>query len=153
MTLRAEITDAMKDALRNKEERALSTLRMVLAKIKDKDIEARPKGNATGILDDEIRALLQGMIKQRRESITLYQQGNRPDLVKQESEEITVIERFLPKQMGEDEVKAVVAKIIADLGAKDIKAMGKVMGELKKSYTGQLDFAQAGGVVKGLLGG
>ena len=88
------------------------------------------------------------MIKQRRESIALYQQGNRPDLVQQESEEIAVIERFLPKQMGEDEAKAAIAKIIADLGAKDIKDMGKVMGELKKAYAGQMDFAQAGALVK-----
>ena len=146
--LRVELTEAMKDAMRSKNERALSTLRMVLAKVKDKDIEARPKGNADGIGDAEISTLLQGMIKQRRESIALYQQGNRPDLVQQESEEIAVIERFLPKQMGEDEAKAAIAKIIADLGAKDIKDMGKVMGELKKAYAGQMDFAQAGALVK-----
>ncbi len=151
--LRTELTDAMKDALRNKNERALSTVRMVLAKIKDADIAARPKGNTTGIGDDEIRALLQGMIKQRRESIALYQQGNRPELAQQESEEIAVIERFLPKQMDEAETKAAIAQAIAATGAKDIKDMGKVMGELKKAYTGQMDFAAAGAAVKGMLGG
>ena len=151
--LRTELTDAMKDALRNKNERALSTVRMVLAKIKDADIAARPKGNTTGIGDDEIRALLQGMIKQRRESIALYQQGNRPELAQQESEEIAVIERFLPKQMVEAETKAAIAQAIAATGAKDIKDMGKVMGELKKAYTGQMDFAAAGAAVKGMLGG
>lgn len=149
--LRTELTDAMKDAMRNKNERALSTIRMVLAKLKDQDIAARPSGNITGISDDQIRAMLQGMIKQRRESITLYQQGNRPDLVKQESEEIIVIERFLPKQLGEADVKVIIAKIISEIGAKDVKDMGKVMAELKKNYTGQMDFSMAGALVKSQL--
>lgn len=150
--LRTQITEAMKDAMRNKDERALSTLRMVLAKIKDKDIEARPKGNMDGINAEEILGLLQGMIKQRRESIALYQQGNRPDLVKQESEEIAVIERFLPKQMNEAEAKAAISAAITATGASSIKDMGKVMAELKKTCAGQMDFAQAGALVKGLLG-
>ena len=150
--LRTELNDAMKDALRNKDERALSTLRMVLAKMKDQDIAARPKGNTTGISDDEIRAMMQGMIKQRRESVALYQQGNRPDLVKQESEEIAVIERFLPKQMSEEEMKTAITSAIAAVDAKTIKDMGKVMGALKKDFTGQMDFAAAGAMVKSLLG-
>ena len=123
--LRTELTDAMKDALRNKNERALSTVRMVLAKIKDADIAARPKGNTTGIGDDEIRALLQGMIKQRRESIALYQQGNRPELAQQESEEIAVIERFLPKQMDEAETKAAIAQAIAAPARRTSKTWAK----------------------------
>lgn len=151
--LRTEITESMKTAMRAKDERALATTRMIMAKLKDKDIEARGKGNMDGISDADIQSMLQGMIKQRRESITLYQQGNRADLVQQESEEITVIERFLPKQMDEAAMQDVIGKIIASIGAKEIKDMGKVMGELKKSYTGQMDFAAAGMVVKKLLGG
>ncbi len=103
--LRTTITEAMKDALRNKDERALGTTRMILAKLKDMDIAARPSGNTTGITDEQILSMLQGMIKQRRESIELYIKGKRPELAQQEQEEIAVIERFLPKQMSEDEVK------------------------------------------------
>lgn len=153
MSLRAELTEAMKTAMRAKEELALSTIRMVLAKLKDQDIAARPSGNTEGINDDQIRAMMQGMIKQRRESITLYQQGNRQDLVDKEAGEIAVIERFLPKQMDEAATKDAVQKAIAATGAASIKDMGKVMGELKKAYTGQMDFAAAGAVVKSLLGG
>lgn len=149
--LRTELTDAMKDALRNKDERALATVRMILAKLKDQDIAARPSGNATGISDDQIRAMMQGMIKQRRESIELYNKGNRPELAQQEQEEIAVIERFLPKQMDEASTKAAIAQAIATVGAKDVKDMGKVMAELKKAYTGQMDFALAGAFVKAQL--
>ena len=151
--LRTQITDAMKDAMRAKDERALATTRMILARMKDLDIAARPKGNADGIGNDEILSMLQGMIKQRRESIVLYEKGNRPDLVKQESEEIAVIERFLPKQMDEAAVKAAIETIIATISAKDIKDMGKVMAELKKAYAGQMDFASAGVLVKTRLAG
>ena len=151
--LRAQITDAMKDAMRAKDERVVATTRMILAKMKDLDIAARPKGNADGIQDDEILGMLQGMIKQRRESIALYEKGNRADLVKQESEEIAVIERFMPKQMDEAAVKEAIDKIIAATGAKDVKDMGKVMAEMKKAYTGQMDFSQAGPLVKARLAG
>ena len=95
--------------------------------------------------------MLQGMIKQRRESIALYEKGNRADLVKQESSEIAVIERFLPQQMGEAEVKAAIAKIVATVGATSVKDMGKVMAEMKKVYAGQMDFAQASNLVKTAL--
>jgi uncharacterized protein len=151
--LREELTEAMKTAMRAKDDKALGTIRMVLAKLKDQDIAARPSGNTTGISDDQILSMMQGMIKQRRESIALYKQGNRQDLVDQESAEITVIERFLPQQMDEAATKEAIAKAIAATGAASIKDMGKVMGELKKTYTGQMDFALAGSVVKGLLGG
>jgi uncharacterized protein YqeY len=143
----------MKDALRSKDERTLGTTRMILAKMKDLDIAARPKGNADGIGDDEICNMLQGMVKQRRESIVMYEKGNRADLVKQESEEIAVIERFLPKQMSEDEVKAAIKTAVAQAGATNIKDMGKVMAELKKVYSGKMDFAQAGALVKAALSG
>ena len=149
--LRTKITDAMKEAMRAKDDRTLATVRLIVSRLKDLDIAARPKGNADGISNDEILGMLQGMIKQRRESIALYEKGNRPDLVKQESEEITIIERFLPQQMDEASIKEAIDKIVTTIGAKDIKDMGKVMGELKKAYTGQMDFALAGGLVKARL--
>ncbi len=151
MSLRTQFNDALKTAMLGKDERGTSTIRMINAKLKDLDIAARPGGNANGISDEQITSMLQGMVKQRRESIVLYEKGNRADLVKQESEEITVIEKFLPKQMSEDDIKAAVAKTVAAIGAKDIKDMGKVMGELKKNYAGQMDFAAAGNLVKAQL--
>ena len=147
MTLRTQITDAMKDAMRAKDEATLTAVRQIMAELKKRDIDARPKG-ITEIPDAEILSMMQGMIKQRRESITLYEKGGRDDLVKQESGEIAVIERFLPKQMNESEVKAAIDKAVAAVGAAGIKDMGKVMGELKKSYSGQMDFATAGNAVK-----
>jgi uncharacterized protein YqeY len=151
MPLRQQFTDALKEAMLKKDERTVATVRMIMAKLKDADIAARPKGITDGIKEEEIASLMQGMIKQRRESIELYQKGNRADLVKQESEEIAVIERFLPKQMSEAEVKEAIEKIVAATGAASIKDMGKVMAELKKNYAGQMDFAQAGTLVKGRL--
>ncbi len=151
--LRDDITNAMKDAMRAKDEATLAAVRMIMAKLKDADIAARPSGNTTGISDEQILTLMQGMIKQRRESVALYEQGKRQDLADKEKAEIAVIERFLPKQMDEAAVKEAVAKAIAATGAASIKDMGKVMGALKKDYTGQMDFASAGTVVKGLLEG
>lgn len=151
MTLRTQITDAMKDAMRAKDEATLGAVRLVMAELKKRDIDARPKGLADGIPDEEILGMLQGMIKQRRESIEMYQKGNRLDLVKQEGDEITVIEKFLPQQMGEAEVKAAIEKTIASVGAAGIRDMGKVMAEMKKSYAGQMDFAQASNLVKTIL--
>jgi len=151
--LRTQINEAMKDALRAKDERTLATVRLMVSRMKDLDIAARPKGNADGISNDEIMAMLQSMIKQRRESIALYEKGNRADLVKQESEEIAVIERFLPQQMDTAAINAAIDKIIAATGAKDVKDMGKVMGEMKKAYAGQMDFSQASALVKARLVG
>lgn len=151
--LREDITNAMKDAMRAKDEATLGAVRMIMAKLKDADIAARPSGKTDGIGDDQILTLLQGMIKQRRESVELYEKGNRKDLADKEKAEIAVIERFLPKQMDEAAIKEAVQKAIAATGAASIKDMGKVMGELKKAYTGEMDFAAAGLVVKGLLGG
>jgi len=151
MPLRQQFTDALKQAMLAKDDRGVATLRLVMAKLKDLDIAARPKGVTDGIKDDEIASMLQGMIKQRRESITLYQKGNRADLVTQETEEIAIIERFLPKQMGEEEIKAAIAKAVAATGASTIKDMGKVMAELKKAYAGQMDFAQVSALVKSQL--
>lgn len=151
-TLRTDINEAMKAAMRAKDDKALGTIRMVMAKLKDMDIAARPSGNTDGITDDQILSMMQGMIKQRRESIALYEKGGRADLVAQEQAEIAVIERFLPAQMDEAATKDAITKAIAATGASSIKDMGKVMGELKKAYTGQMDFALAGTLVKGMLG-
>jgi uncharacterized protein YqeY len=151
--LREQITEAMKDAMRAREPDTLSTVRMILAGIKDKDIAARPGGNATGIGDPEILSLLQSMVKQRRESVTLYRQGNRADLVAKEEGEIAVIERFLPKQMDAAETDAAIVAAIAESGAASIKDMGKVMAALKAKYSGQMDFSAVGPAVKAKLGG
>ena len=151
--LRDELNEALKTAMKSKDERAVSTLRMVLAGLKDKDIAARTKGVTTGISDDEARQVMQNMIRQRRDSIVMYEKGGRPELVKQESEEIAIIERFLPKQMGADEVKAAVQAAMSETGAASLKDMGKVMGVLKQKYAGQMDMSQVGPIVKGLLGG
>jgi uncharacterized protein YqeY len=126
---------------------------MILAGIKDKDIAARPLGNAGGIGDPEILSLLQTMIKQRRESVSLYRQGNRADLVAKEESEIAVIERFLPRQMDSLETDAAITAAIAESGAASIKDMGKVMAALKARYSGQMDFSAVGPAVKAKLGG
>ncbi len=151
--LRTDINDAMKAALRGKDERTLATTRLIISRMRDLDIAARAKGNMDGIGDTEILSMLQGMVKQRRESIAMYEKGNRPDLVKQESEEIAVIERFMPKQMDEAAIKAAVEQAVVATGASGIKDMGKVMGELKKAYAGQMDFSLAGSLVKVRLAG
>ena len=151
--LRAQLTDAVKAAMLARDSETVSTLRMIQAGIKDKDIAARPSGNATGISDAEILSLLQSMVKQRRESIVLYRQGNRADLVAKEEGEIAVIERFLPAQMDAAAVDAAIAGAIAETGAGSIKDMGKVMGTLKAKYSGQMDFSTVGPIVKAKLGG
>jgi uncharacterized protein len=151
--LREQITEAMKDAMRAREPDTLSTVRMILAGIKDKDIAARPGGNSDGIGDPEILSLLQSMVKQRRESVTLYAQGNRADLVAKEEGEIAVIERFLPKQMDAAETDVAITAAIAESGAASIKDMGKVMAALKGKYSGQMDFSAVGPAVKAKLGG
>ncbi len=151
--LRAQLTEAVKAAMLARETETVSTLRMIQAGIKDKDIAARPSGNTGGISDAEILSLLQSMVKQRRESIALYRQGNRADLVAKEEGEIAVIERFLPTQMDAVAVDAAIAEAVAETGAASIKDMGKVMGVLKARYSGQMDFAAVGPAVKAKLGG
>jgi uncharacterized protein len=150
--LRTEFTDALKTAMREKDPIRLSAVRMVLAKLKERDIEARGKGNAEGIPEPEIQQMLQGMVKQRRESITLYEQGGRPELADRERAEIAVIEGFLPKQMSEAELEAAVRAAIAEAGAQSVKDMGKVMAVLKERHAGKMDFAKASGAVKKQLG-
>ncbi|MCW0234683.1 MAG: GatB/YqeY domain-containing protein [Ferrovibrio sp.] len=150
--LRETLNQALKDAMKAKDARRLATLRLILAALKDRDIAARTSGDdRTGIPDDAILALLQTMVKQRRESITLYEQGNRQDLATQEKEEIAVIEGFLPKQLTEAEIEAAVKAAIAEVGAQGIKDMGKAMAVLKTKYTGQMDTAKAAAILKSQL--
>jgi uncharacterized protein len=150
---RQELNDALKTAMKAREQQVVSTLRMVLAKIKDKDIEARVGGNYDGIDDTAILAALQGMIKQRRESIELYRQGNRQDLVDQEAAEIAVIERFLPAQLDEAAAAAAIRALIAEIGAQGIKDMGRTMAALKERFAGEMDFSKASALVKAALAG
>jgi uncharacterized protein len=149
--LRQAFTDRLKQALKVRDARTLSTTRLILAGLKDRDIAARGQGNPEGISETEIRRMLQAMIKQRRESIGLYEQGNRPDLAQQEREEIVVIESFLPRQLGLAEIEAVAVSIIAETGAAGIKDMSPVMAALRERYTGVVDFSHAGVIVKRLL--
>ncbi|MEM7223034.1 MAG: GatB/YqeY domain-containing protein [Pseudomonadota bacterium] len=146
--LRARLNDDLKDAVKSKDKLAVSTLRLVLAALKDRDIAARAKGNCDGVDDQEILQLLQKMIKQRRESIAAYDQGGRSDLVERESGEIEVIERFLPKQMDEAEVGQAIEQTITELEAASIKDMGKVIAALKSQYPGRMDFSKASQLVK-----
>ena len=150
--LRTQLSDALKEAMKAKKERGVSTLRLILAALKDRDIAARSKGNYDGISEDEIRSMLQGMIKQRRESIALYEQGGRCELAQQEAEEIAVIEGFLPKQMSDADIDAAAGALIAEIGAQGIKDMGRTMAAIKQRYAGQMDFAKASALVKAKLG-
>lgn len=150
--LRQKFTDALKEAMKAKDELTVSTVRLVIARLKEQDIEARGRGKAEGIGDGEIQQMLQGMIKQRRDSIVLYEQGKRPELAAKEQGEIAIIERFLPQQLGEAELEAAVKAVIAAVGAQGIKDMGRVMAALKERHAGQFDGAKASQTVKRLLG-
>ncbi|MFZ2004327.1 MAG: GatB/YqeY domain-containing protein [Stellaceae bacterium] len=150
--LREAFTERMKTALRAKDTRTLSTVRLIMAALKDRDIAARSDGDKPQIPDSEIQRMLQGMIKQRRESVELYQKGNRPELARQEGEEIAVIETFLPQQMDDAAIEAAAKSAIAESGAAGLKDMGKVMGALRERHAGVLDMAKAGAIVKRLLG-
>lgn len=152
MALRARLNDELKISMKAKDPRATSTLRLIMAALKDRDIAARDRGVTDGIGEDEIVEMMQKMVRQRRESIDLYEKGNRQELAQQEAEEIAVIERFLPKQLSEPEIREAVESTIAEIGASSIKDMGKVMGALKASYAGRMDFGKAGGLVKQKLG-
>ena len=154
--MRDQITEATKTAMKAGDKRRLSTLRLMSAAIKDRDIAARvdDKGQATGreaIDEAEILQLLQKMIKQRREAEATYRDAGRTELVEQEAFEISVIEEFLPAQMSEDDIRAAVATVIADEGASGLKDMGRTMGASKAKYAGQMDFGKASAVAKELL--
>ena len=149
--LRERLNDALKEAMKAKDQRRVSALRMILAKLKDLDIAARTAESREGIGEGAILQALTAMVKQRRESIALYKQGGRADLVAQEEGEIAVIESFMPRQLDEAEIAAAAGEAIAAVEAKSVKDMGKVMAALKARYAGQMDFAKAGAVVKQLL--
>ena len=151
--LRDQLNEALKEAMRARDMGAVGTIRLILAKLKEVDIASRTEANREGVADDKILSMMQGMIKQRNESITLYEKGNRADLADKEKAEITVIQRFLPKQMDEAAMQAAVKDAVASAGATSIKDMGGVMAALKAKYAGQMDFAKASAVVKKVLAG
>jgi uncharacterized protein YqeY len=151
MDLRASIMAATKQAMKDKAANRLSTLRLISAAIKDRDIAARADGNDEGVGDDELLSILGKMTRQRSESAKTYEEAGRIDLAERELEEITVIEEFLPRQLDEGEVDAAIDAAIRTVGAASIRDMGKVMGELKGKYTGQMDFGSVGAKVKGKL--
>ena len=148
MDLRTRISDALKQAMKDKAAERLSTLRLVNAAIKDKDIAARAEGNDDGVGNDEVLGILGKMAKQRAESARAYEEGGRLDLAERELQEIQVIEEFLPRQLSEDEAAAAVDAAVSEVGASSIRDMGKVMGILKGKYTGQMDFGSVGPMVK-----
>lgn len=151
--LRPKFQELLKDAMRTKNQAAVGTIRLILAALKDRDIAARGKGQTEGISDDEILAMLQTMVKQRRESIDMYQKGGRPELAAQEQAEIEIIEGFLPQQFTDEEASEAIESVIIDIGAEGLKDMGRAMAELKKRYAGQMDFGKASGMVKQRLSG
>ncbi|MTI10288.1 GatB/YqeY domain-containing protein [Curvivirga aplysinae] len=149
--MREQLNQALKDKMREKDSNAVSTLRLILAALKDRDIAARSKGEMDGIGDSDILQMLQTMVKQRRDSIQMYEQGGRAELAAKEQAEIDVIETFLPKQMNEDEMKEAISTLIEELGASSLKDMGNVMGAMRERFAGQMDFGKASGLVKTLL--
>lgn len=152
--LRAELNEALKTAMKNRDLARVSALRLILAALKERDIAARGKeGHASAAIADEgIWQMLQSMVRQRRESIELYRQGKREDLAAKEEAEIAVIEEFLPRQMDAAEVEKQIQMVIGEIGAAGMKDMGKIMAALKQRYAGKMDFSQASSIVKRLLG-
>lgn len=151
MGLREQFTDHLKTSMKAGNAARTSTLRMILAKLKDVDIAARPKG-IERVPDDEVMSMLRGMVKSRRDSVELYKQGHRQDLVDKEEAEIAVIEAFLPQQMDQEAMRAAVEAAIAETGAASVKDMGKVMAALRAKHAATLDMAKAGPMVKEKLG-
>ncbi|HET9904515.1 MAG TPA: GatB/YqeY domain-containing protein [Xanthobacteraceae bacterium] len=149
--LREKINEDLKTSMKAKDERRVSTLRMINAAIKNAEIEARGQGKQ--LSDDDLMGLLQKMVKQRQESILLYDKGGRAELADREREEIAIIQGFLPQQMGEDQARAAIAEIIKQEGATSVKDMGRVMAALKAAYAGRMDFAKASGLVRAMLQG
>ena len=151
--MRDRLKEMLTTSLKAGEKRRVATVRLILAAIKDRDIAIRSEGQSDGVSDEEILSILQKMVKQRRESTVLYEEGGRLELAAQEEEEIAIIQEFLPAQIGDDEMAAAAAEIVAETGAASLKDMGSVMAILKERYAGRMDFAQAAGQVKSHLGG
>ncbi len=152
MDMRTRLSEALKTAMKEKEAARLSTLRLIMAAIKDRDIAKRGEGEGAEVTDDEILAILGKMVKQRQESARVYEEGGRIELAQKELEEVGIIEEFLPRQLSDDEVAAAVDAAVTAVGAESIRDMGRVMGELKSKYTGQMDFGAVGPMVKARLG-
>ena len=151
MSLKDNIENEYKTALKSKDKNKISTYRLILSSIKDLDIVNRSGPNKKDTDDEDIKKLLKKMVKQRAESIDIYKKNNRNDLLEVEQNEYDILTGFLPKQLGEEETKKICADLIARLGANSIKDMGKVMGELKKTHSDEIDFAKAGPMIKDLL--
>jgi uncharacterized protein YqeY len=149
--LRLAFVDRLKEAMKARDARTISTVRLILAALKDRDIAARGRGNTEGLSETEIHRMLQGMVKQRRESIALYEKGNRIDLAQQERDEIAVIESFLPRQLDESEIEAAAKAAITVTGATSIKDVGKVMAALRERHGGVIELGRAGAIVRRLL--
>lgn len=152
MDKRAEFSAAMKEAMKSKDAVALSTVRLIMAALKDRDISARGEGKTEGIEESDILSMLSTMIKQRQESLKTYRDAGREDLAGREEEEIQVIQRFMPRQLSDSELETIVATLVKKTGAAGIKDMGKVMNALKADYAGQVDMSKAGAAVKKKLG-
>lgn len=150
--MREIINEAVKDAMRSKDKLRLSTLRLINAAIKDKDIALRVEDRPDGVSSSEILQILGKMVKQRQESARAYEEGGRLELAEQELSEIKIVEEFLPRQLSDDDVAKAIQKIISSVGATSIRDMGKVMASLKEKYTGQMDFGKAGATIKKILG-
>lgn len=153
MDLRPRFTEALKASMLAKDAARTSTIRMILAKLKDTDIAARKTPTDPGVPDEQIAAMLRGMAKSRREAVELYRQGNRPELAEKEEAEITVIESFLPTQMDDAATAVAIDAAIAEAGASSIKEMGKVMAVLRAKHAAEMDLGKAGPLVKAKLGG
>ncbi len=148
--MRSQINAALKAAIKAQDKRRISTLRLILAAIKDRDIAARSEGH-DAVSDEQILDILAKMVKQRRDSLTLYEEAGRLELARQEGEEIDIISEFLPRQLSEQEIEAAARDTVAEIGATGLKDMGQIMGALKKKYAGRMDFGKASQVVKSLL--
>ena len=149
--MRDILEKSLKDAIRARDAQKISTIRLINAAIKDRDISIRSEDNLEGVSDEEILSILSKMIKQRKESAKQYEEGGRLELAQQEFEEIEIIEKFLPKQLDLNETKQIVKKIILEINANSLRDMGKVMSILKENYSGKMDFGKAGVVAKELL--
>ncbi len=150
-TLRERIGEALTQAIKAQDKVRMSTLRLMSAAIKDRDIAARTEGRDDGLTEAEIHAVLAGMVRQRRDSIKAYEEGGRHDLAAQEREEIAIIEEFLPRQLDEQEIRAACAEAVRELGASGLKDMGRTMALLKERYAGRMDLGRASGIVRELL--
>ncbi len=150
--LRERLSEDLKTAMRAREQRVVSTIRMVLADLKLRDISAREKGNMTGVGEPDIVDMMQKLVRQRRDSIEAFEKGGRLELAQQEAEEIAIIERYLPKGLSDEETAKAIAEAIAATGATTVKDMGRIMARLKEQYAGQMDFSRVGPLVKQKLG-